>query len=999
MTPRRNRLLSVLGAAVVVALVVGLLAWQPWSSNDGDGSRSATGGGPTDLAVTVPTPDPAADRSTSAAPVHVDAAVADEIAQKGSTRVLVSLDVSPTGTDAERAAQIRTAIDGLVASLPVGSVSNVDSQNLLIPVAILDVTAIGLDALQRRAIVVAVDADVRRSVIEEVGEADIAATMDAVAKAQGGTGPALNTPSAANTSTTQIGAPQAWAAGWRGAGGVVAVLDSGVQSNHPYLAVGGGSKVIGEACFVTPGGSWSSPCPGNVSMGVDDAPLPGSGQPCGVTACSHGTHVAGIAVGGNGITDANTPSGVAPDARLVAVQVFATNGTSIGASDSDIVHAINWLYNNRAAFPGLAAVNLSLGSGMYTGYCDTADWFYKAAFDLLGTVGIVVVVASGNNGYQNAVSSPACVSSAVTVGAVDSADATTYYSNDGPQLDLMAPGSGIYSSVPNSSMAYKSGTSMATPAVAGAIAMLRQPDAATAVAMLRATGPDVNASGFHTPRIAVGSATAALPGAPTSVTAQVQPGHGDVIWDAPANAGSSAIIGYTVAASPGGATCATTGATSCAVRGLVEGTSYTFSVRAVNASGAGPTASSSPTLVPPPGPMMTFNAERFMDTSPSGSTIDDVAEATGAFGAGEWRTLQIAGRGSVPAAGVGAVAVTLTAVTPSSRGYVAVSPTRPASAPTTSNLNFATGQTASNAAIVTLSGAGTIEVFNSAGANNLQVDVMGWSPVAGSFQGVEPARLLETRAGKTTVDGVAQGGGAVLSETELQVPILGRGGVPATGVSAVAVNVTAVLPTFGGFLTVYPSGVALPDASTLNFTTGRNVANLAVIPVGADGSITLRPQLGVVPGQSVHLLIDVTGWFPSTGSFTGTTPARLLETRALPRVTIDGIAQGAGPSANGSVTSVPVLGRGGVPASGVSSVVVNVTAVLPTANGSATVFARMAPGVAPPVATSLSFGAGLNVPGLVIARVAPDGTISISLAMAGGSSSAHLLVDVMGWFP
>ena len=1003
MSTRRNRLFAVLGTVVVLALVVGLLAWRPWTSSGTGGTRSAM----VDEApsTTTTTTTAVTNRPSSAPAVVVDPEVVTEIEQNGSTTVLVSLSVTPTGTDAERAAQVRAAIDALVASMPPGSVTNVDTQIATVPVAIFTVDSVGLDALRARSTVVAVDANTRRSVIEEVGEVDVAAVMDAAVKAtpEAGGSTAL-TPMAANTATDQIGAPAAWAAGWRGAGGVVAVLDSGVQSSHPYLSTGSGSKVIGEACFVTPGGLWGSPCPGGVSMGVDDPSTPGAGEPCAPAACSHGTHVAGIAAGGTGVTTSSQPSGVAPDARLVSIGVFAVNTSTaaIGAADIDIFHALQWLYNNRASFPGLAAVNLSLGSGSYTSYCDVVDAAYKLQFDQLLAVGIVTVVASGNNGYQTSVSSPSCVSSAVTVGAVDAADATTWFSNDGPQLDLMAPGTDILSSIPGGLMGMKNGTSMATPAVAGAIAMLRQPSAVSSVALLESTGPDVNASGFHTPRIAVAAATAALPGAPVAVAASVQAGHGDVTWSAPADVGTSPIVSYSVTASPGGATC-TTASTTCALRGLQEGETYVFSVSATNASGRGRAAVSAPMVVPPPGPFMSFEPERFMDTRASGATIDDQYEATGAFGQGEWRSLTVAGRGSVPSTGVGAVALNVTAVNPTATlpaGWLAVAPTRVPDPPTTSNLNFKVGQTVANMVVSGLSPSGTIELYNSFGTTQVIVDVLGWFPDSGSFTGMTPRRLLDTRPGGATFDAVSQQQGPVINEGTVSVMVTDRAGVPASA-GAVVVNVTAVNPSANGFVTVYPSDVSRPTTSNLNFVAGRTVPNLVMTEVALDGTITLFARFpNGVPADSVNLLVDVMGWFPATGSFEGLTPARLLDTRPS-GVTIDGVSQGGGSLQNGGTRSTLVLGRGGVPATGVSAVAVNVTVVAPTASGFATVYAKATPSSPPPTASNLNFAAGQTVPNLVTADVAPDGTITVFVKFPSGApaDSAHVLIDVLGWFP
>ena len=123
---------------------------------------------------------------------------------------------------------------------------------------------------------------------------------------------------------------------------------------------------------------------------------------------------------------------------------------------------------------------------------------------------------------------------------------------------------------------------------------------------------------------------------------------------------------------------------------------------------------------------------------------------------------------------------------------------------------------------------------------------------------MQPARLLETRAGLTTVDGLFAGGGAVAGGTSLDLTVVGRGGVPATGVGAVVLNVTATAPTGAGFVTVYPTGAPRPTASNLNFVPGQTTPNLVIAKVGAGGKVTLFNSNG-----ATDLIADVVGWFPS----------------------------------------------------------------------------------------------------------------------------------------
>lgn len=278
-------------------------------------------------------------------------------------------------------------------------------------------------------------------------------------------GDRLHVPSLAQ-STALIGTPALWAAGVDGSGYSVAVLDTGVDSTHPVFA----GKSIVEACFSLVGG-----CPG----GATQAFGAGSGAPCSSADCDHGTHVAGIAVG-----DHPTYAGVARGADLVAVQVFSVlsgNDCLPGASPcalaftSDIIRGLEYV-NNLAAIVPIAAANLSLGGGIYTdeGQCDSENAAMRLVMANLRASGVAPVVASGNEGLINAMSSPACVSSAVSVGSVTKQIQVSSFSNSASFLELLAPGSAITSSVPGGGFATFFGTSMAAPHVAGSFALYRE---------------------------------------------------------------------------------------------------------------------------------------------------------------------------------------------------------------------------------------------------------------------------------------------------------------------------------------------------------------------------------------------------------------------------------------------------------------------------------------------------------------------------------------------
>ena len=325
----------------------------------------------------------------------------------------------------------------------------------------------------------------------------------------------LNRPVLAE-SVPLIGADQAWAQGFDGTGGVVAVIDSGVDAAHPFLA----GKVVEEACYSTTSGSRShTVCPN----GAEEQTGPGAATPCAVEGCWHGTHVAGIAAG-NGAGAGVPFSGVGKGAQLMAVQVFSRfDGffdcfgapPCIQAYDSDVLAGLERVYERRAARP-IVAINMSLGGGSFDAPCDSEP--YKPIIDNLRAAGIATVVAAGNGGEPYALTSPGCISSAISVGATTDSDEVAEFSNVAWFLSVFAPGENILSSALGDFFE-ASGTSMASPHVAGAVALLRQAVPAASVdqilTALQTTGLPVTDTrygpgGETRPRIRVARALANL---------------------------------------------------------------------------------------------------------------------------------------------------------------------------------------------------------------------------------------------------------------------------------------------------------------------------------------------------------------------------------------------------------------------------------------------------------------------------------------------------------
>lgn len=354
-------------------------------------------------------------------------------------------------------------------------------------------------------------------------------------------------------STAQVEAPYMWNTSGiqaTGAGYSVAVLDSGIQKDHPFLQQNGTtSKVISEACYSrnNSSNSWSSLCTSSQTQGLTSSTDPGSAAPCsgyGVI-CEHGTVIAGVAAGRNGSYQSVSFDGVAKGADIVAIKVVTlapVGSSSIPvAFEGDLIRALLRVDAIRTS-ASIASVNISFAieSDTATGWpyavtqaerasnCDggSEDGTYpgpnpgsshSAMYDAVATLrsNNVLVVGGTGNTRGNRVAYPACVPNFIAVGAVHKNDipwhvSSTQGTNSGAAMDLWAPGAGfssggsgpgangILSSIPGSTYAAYPGTSLAAPHVAGAIAVLKQASPSSTAQQifeaLRDSGPIVTDS-------------------------------------------------------------------------------------------------------------------------------------------------------------------------------------------------------------------------------------------------------------------------------------------------------------------------------------------------------------------------------------------------------------------------------------------------------------------------------------------------------------------------
>jgi hypothetical protein len=254
-----------------------------------------------------------------------------------------------------------------------------------------------------------------------------------------------------DVSAAQIGADRVHALSFLGDGVTIAVLDSGTDIiANPDLD----PVLIGEECFCSRFGGC---CPDRTARQSG----PGSAH----TVTTHGPGVMGI-IAAQGV---RAPLGIAPGARIFMVRVL---DDALLATESDILLALDWVITH---VDGVRVVNMSIAGGPYVAPCEQGHAFNEGIALLAAAFrekGGLFVAASGNEGNAGALGSPACVSSVISVGAVNSLDQIEPYSDADATLDLLAPGHAIRTCSSFGRVENLTGTSAAAPHVAGAIALM-----------------------------------------------------------------------------------------------------------------------------------------------------------------------------------------------------------------------------------------------------------------------------------------------------------------------------------------------------------------------------------------------------------------------------------------------------------------------------------------------------------------------------------------------
>jgi hypothetical protein len=332
------------------------------------------------------------------------------------------------------------------------------------------------------------------------------------------------------------------------------------------------------------------------------------------------------------------------------------------------------------------------------------------------------------------------------------------------------------------------------------------------------------------------------------------------------------------------------------------------------------------------------------------------------------RQITVTGLGGIPSSGVDAVAVNVEVTSPTTGGYIRVTPGGYSSQ--TGVQEFSAGQTISGLTQVRLGAGGTIRLHLSSGSARVLLDVAGYFTPSGTgdrFQPVPNARIYGT--------GSPQGTGAqqLVAGSDVDIPVDGRGGLPTIGVQAVVANITVASPTTSGYIRVTPGGF---DSRTgvQEFVAGTTVSNLATVRIGRGGTIRLHLSQG-----AAAVYVDVVGYYSNPVVTTGDRFHPQTATRAYSNLAL----------VAGSDQDLRMTGRGGLPSSGVNSVSMSVQVVAPTSAG----YIRVTPGGTNSRTGVQVFRPGQTISNLVTVKLDAQGQARLHLS----AGSAQVFLDVVGY--
>ncbi|HEV2346170.1 MAG TPA: PKD domain-containing protein [Actinocrinis sp.] len=367
----------------------------------------------------------------------------------------------------------------------------------------------------------------------------------------------------------------------------------------------------------------------------------------------------------------------------------------------------------------------------------------------------------------------------------------------------------------------------------------------------------------------------------------------------------------------------------------------------------------------------------------------DTRNGTGApkaaVAAGGTVVLKVGGTATIPANAQAAV-LNLTVTAPTANGTITAYPDGETE-PGTQNVTFIGGQTVATLAIVKLGPSGSVDLTNnSTGTTQLIADVTGYFTAASAsgYTSLTPARLLDTRYGTGAPKGVVGLGKAVT----LTIAGADGGALPAAAgtVKAVALNVTVTGTIGGGYITAYPDGTTRPTASNLNFNPGDTLANMVIVPVGADGKIDLYNY-----SSGTQLIADVAGYFSASGAsdYTPIDPTRVADTRSTGNTPI--------PGAQAEYVVLDSTASGNGVAVAMTGFVLTTTVTNTVAGGYLTVYPY---GVTRPVVSNLNFSPGQTAANLALATAGQDSTDQGKAVdfYNGSGGNLDMIADMAGFF-
>jgi serine protease len=340
---------------------------------------------------------------------------------------------------------------------------------------------------------------------------------------------------------------------------------------------------------------------------------------------------------------------------------------------------------------------------------------------------------------------------------------------------------------------------------------------------------------------------------------------------------------------------------------------------------------------------------RIADTRPSGFISTDnrlVIDLKGIFG--------------LPNAGLGAVALNVTATGATQNGYVTVWPCADTKPPT-SSVNYAASEDIPNTVIAAPDQYGKL-CLDSFTPVNLVVDLGGWFISGDGLHTFTPQRAFDLR----------QSGFVLTADNQAEFQMTGNFGIPTTGVSSVVLNVTATGATAPGYITVWPCNQPQPYTSNLNYLPNQDIPNAVIATVDANGKVCFASS------SPTFLIADISGWFEQGSNLNVITPQRLFDTRPTTRV------------ATSPIYVLDLSATSPITPGAATAVVLNVTATGAPTAGYATVWPC---DQAQPPTSNLNFGVNEDIPNLVITKVSANSTVCFN-----ASTPVHLIADLMGWF-